>query len=114
MNGGILPCSGSEPYPSDTLELIILSAARAIDLQPSVSTAVQFFQLLKPINQTALSDGLAVAFWDQQNYALFPTRRDPAYPGAILSLSLAAGLPQAVYKAFALVSKMSTSKADML
>lgn len=107
-DGGYLPCSGSEPYPADTLQRIILSAARASARQPTINTAVQFLQLLKPTNRTALSDRLAFVFSDELNYFQSSTRRGPAYPEAVLLLSLAASFPQAVYKAFALVSQMST------
>ena len=105
VNNGGLHCSGTEPYPADTLELVILRAANAIAAgkrqQASINTAVQFLTSL--LNQTALSDGLALVFVDEVIYFQFTTRRGPEYTQEILLLSLSAGLTQAVYKGFALV-----------
>lgn len=102
-----LQCPGAEPYPADTIRLIIVEAARAIaagkQQQSSINTAVQFLALLKLLNQTAFSDELALAFVDELNYSQITPRRGPEYTQEILLLSLSAGLTQAVYKSLALV-----------
>ena len=98
---------GAEPYPADTLDFLIRAAASAIqageDEQPSVNTALQFLSLLKSVNQTALSNRLTQVFEDELAYSQIGTRRGPEYTSEVLLLSLSAGLPQAVYGAFALV-----------
>ena len=102
-------CSGTEPYPADTLKLIIVRATRAIATggrqQSSINTAVQFLAMLEGINRTALSDGLAMAFVEElNNYQTKPAGPDSEYTQEVLLLSLSTGLTQAVYEAFALVS----------
>lgn len=51
----------TEPYPTDTLDYIILAAASAIatnrSQQQSVNSAVQFLALLKSVTETPLSEG---------------------------------------------------------
>lgn len=97
---------GTAELPTDTLSFAIRAAASAVQAggsqQPSINTATQFLTLLK-LNETALSTTLAQSFSKEFDYSQIATRRGPEYTKETLLLAFAAGLPQAVGQAFALV-----------
>lgn len=105
---GFVYAPGTDPYPTDTLEYIIIGAASAIatskSQQQTIDSAVQFLALLKSVNETLLSERLTQTFEDELNYSQIGTRRAPEYTSEVLLLSLSAGLKSAVYKDFAKVS----------